>query len=143
VRLLRDAVPDTPMLIAAGGPRLLTLAARVADTVAFGWPPNTAVAAARQRIEVVRAAAGSRADDVELAAGLIAVGDGAQPWLERAGLTAAGLAAEGAVTVITGSPRQMIDELQRRRDALGLSYYTVPVQAAEQFAPVAAALAGR
>jgi hypothetical protein len=37
----------------------------------------------------------------------------------------------------------MADELQRRRDALDLSYFTVPMQAARHFAPVVDALAGR
>jgi alkanesulfonate monooxygenase SsuD/methylene tetrahydromethanopterin reductase-like flavin-dependent oxidoreductase (luciferase family) len=130
-------------MIAAGGPRLLALAAQVADTVAFGWAPTTDVAQARERIDIVRRAAGSRADDIELAAGLIAVGEDEQPWLVRAGLTPAGLAAAGAVTVLTGSTAAMADELQRRRDALDLSYFTVPMQAARHFAPVVDALAGR
>lgn len=143
LQILRDALPNTRLMIAAGGPKLLALAARTVDTVAFGWAPTTDVAQARERIDIVREAAGPRADDLELAAGLIAVGDGEQPWLARAGLTAAGLAADGAVTVVTGSSAQIADELQRRRDALGLSYFTVPMQAARQFAPVVEALAGR
>ncbi|MDQ2738115.1 MAG: hypothetical protein M3Y35_05745 [Actinomycetota bacterium] len=53
------------------------------------------------------------------------------------------LAARGAITVLTGTPRQMADELHRRRDALGLSYFTVPANAAESFAPVVAELANR
>jgi probable F420-dependent oxidoreductase len=143
VQLLRTALPQTRVMIAAGGPRLLALAAQVADTVAFGWAPTTDVAQARERIDIVRRAAGSRADDIELAAGLIAVGEDEQPWLVRAGLTPAGLAAAGAVTVLTGSTAAMADELQRRRDALDLSYFTVPMQAARHFAPVVDALAGR
>jgi hypothetical protein len=47
----------------------------------------------------VRAAA---AADVELAAGLIAVGEAAQPWLQRMGTDARTLAEQGAVTVLAG-----------------------------------------
>jgi probable F420-dependent oxidoreductase len=141
--LLRERLPDTVILVAAAGPRLLTLAAQKADTVAFGWPPTTDVAAARERIDLVRSSAPERADDIELAAGLIAVGYGDQPWLSRIGIDARTLAAAGAVTVLPGGPRQMADELQRRRDALGISYVTVPATCAEDFAPVVAELANR
>ncbi len=142
LHVLREALPRTHLLIAASGPKLLALAAQTADTVAFGWPPTTDLAQARERIGIVGDVAGSRVDDIELAAGLIAVGADEQPWLTRAGLTAAGLAADGAVTVLTGSPAQMVDELQRRRDALGVSYFTVPMQAARHFAPVVETLTG-
>jgi probable F420-dependent oxidoreductase len=142
IRLLREKLPDTALMLAASGPRLLALAARTADIVAFGWPPATNTAAARERVDLVRSAAGARADNLELAAGLIAVGDGdgEQPWLARMGTTASALAASGAVTVLTGTARQMADELQRRRDALDISYLTVPAGAAEAFAPVVAEL---
>lgn len=143
VDILRERLPDTRMLVAASGPTLLALAARTADTVAFGWPPYTDSAAARERIAIVEAAAGDRADQLELAAGLVAAGDGEHPWLSRMGTDAATLAGVGAVTVLTGTVRQMVHTVQQRRDDLGLSYYTVPSSDAESFAPLVAALAGR
>ncbi|MDQ2847773.1 MAG: LLM class flavin-dependent oxidoreductase [Actinomycetota bacterium] len=141
--LLRNTLPDTTIMVAASGPKLLTLAAHTADIIAFGWPPATDTAAARERIDIVRSAAGERAEDIELATGLIAVGDAKAPWLARMGTDARTLAGAGAITVLTGTARQMTDELQRRRDALGLSYVTVPADAAEIFAPVVAELANR
>ena len=141
--LIRRALPGTRVMVAATGPRLLALAARTADTVAFGWPPATDVAGARERVDIARTAAGERADDLELASGLIAVGEGEHPWLARMGTDAKTLAAVGAVTVLTGTVLRMADELERRRDALGLSYITVPAMAADRFAPVVARLAGR
>lgn len=141
--LLRDSLGKTRIMVAGSGPKLLALAARTADIVAFGWPPSTDTAAARKRIDLVRSAAGPRGADLELAAGLIAVGEGEQPWLTRMGTDARTLAERGAITVLTGTPRQMADELQRRRDALGLSYFTVPADAVETFAPVVAELADR
>jgi alkanesulfonate monooxygenase SsuD/methylene tetrahydromethanopterin reductase-like flavin-dependent oxidoreductase (luciferase family) len=134
VALLRERLPGTRILVAGSGPRLLRLAAQVADTVALGWPPATDIPAAQQKILAVREAAQGR--EVELAAGLIAVGDMDPPWLRRMGATAADLVTAGAVTVVTGSARQMADAIQRRRDALGISYVTVPSEAAEAFAPV-------
>jgi probable F420-dependent oxidoreductase len=143
VGMLRDRLPGTPIMIAAAGPKLLTFAARAADIVAFGWPPATDLAAALERIEIVRAAAGERVDAIELATGFVAVGEGRHPWLERMGTDARTLAAQGAITVLTGTPREMTDELQRRREATGLSYFTVPADAAETFAPVVEKLADR
>lgn len=141
--LLRDKLPGTTIMVAASGPKLLALASATADIVALGWPPATDAAAARRRIELVRTAAGERADEIELAAGLIAVGEAEQPWLARMGTDVRTLAATGAVTALTGTPREMADELQRRRDALGLSYVTVPATATEAFAPVVAELTNR
>jgi len=145
--LLDGAEPDfpsaghqVPILIAASGPRLLEFAAQAADIVAFGWPPDTDEDRARAVIDRVVTAAGGR--DIELAAGLIAVGDEQHPWLRRLGVDPAALAAAGAVTVVAGSPREIADTLLRRRDRLGLSYVTVPSASAEAFAPVVQLLAG-
>ena len=148
-RLLDGDEPDfpaatarVPILIAASGPRLLRHAAQHADIIALGWPPTTTPDQARPLLDQVRNAAGDRIDDLELAAGLIAVGDEQHPWLQRMGLDARTLAAADAVTVIAGTPQQMADTLRRRRDTLGLSYITVPAQSAEAFAPVVELLAG-
>jgi alkanesulfonate monooxygenase SsuD/methylene tetrahydromethanopterin reductase-like flavin-dependent oxidoreductase (luciferase family) len=137
--LLRERLPDTPVMVAASGPKLLTLAARSADIVAFGWPPATDLAAARDRVDLVRSAAGGRDD----ATGLIAVGEGEHPWLTRVGTDARTLAAHGAVTVLRGTAREMADELQRRRDVLGLSCFTVSADDSDPFATVVAELADR
>jgi probable F420-dependent oxidoreductase len=136
------AAGRVPILIAASGPRMLRYAAQHADIVALGWPPTTTQDQARQLIEGVRAAAGDRFDQLELAAGLIAIGDDHHPWLERMGVDASSLAAAGAVTVAAGSPQQMADVLSRHRDTLGLSYLTVPAQSMDAFAPVVELLAG-
>ncbi|MGH3263372.1 MAG: LLM class flavin-dependent oxidoreductase, partial [Trebonia sp.] len=136
------AAGRVPILIAASGPRLLSYAARHADAVAFGWPPTTTAEQARPLIDRVRDAAADRPDEIELAAGLIAVGDDEHPWLRRLGVDRGQLASAGAVTVVTGTPRQMADTLLARRDSLGLSYLTVPIQSAETFAPVVELLTG-
>ena len=41
-----------------------------------------------------------------------------------------------------GTPDEICEELQRRRDAFGISYITVPDNAFEAFAPVVAKLTG-
>lgn len=143
VELLRSRVPGLPILTAASGPRLLRLAGALADVVAFGWAPTTTVDEAAPRVEAVRAAAADRPDAPELAVGLVGVGDYVVPYLARSGLDAAGLAARDAISVVHGSPGAMADQLEQRRDALGLSYVTVPAEAMDAFAPVVERLAGR
>lgn len=139
IGLLRERLPDTPLLVAASGPRLLRLAARLGDTVALGWPPTTTIAQARERVDMVRTVSAG----VELATGLIAVGEAAQPWLQRMGTDARTLAEQGAVGALVGSVAQMVERVLQLRDELGVSYFTVPVSAMTDFAPVVAELAGR
>ena len=54
-----------------------------------------------------------------------------------------GLDVSDTLALLGGTPRQMADELQRRRDALGVSYFAVSEAFAEPFAPVAELLVGR
>lgn len=143
IDLLRRRVPGQALLVAASGPRLLAYAGRTADSVALGWPPDTDVAAAYERVAAVSRGAHGRAEHPELAAGLVAVGDVGVPYLMHQGTGPRLLAAHNAVSVVTGSPRAMADQLLRRRDALGVSYVTVPTEAMDAFAPVVELLAGR
>jgi len=132
-----------PILVAGGGPRLLALAAREADSVALGWPPDTTETAARQIVERTRQAAPDRFDDLELNSTLLAVGDDPPPWLRQYGFDPVQLLRDGAVTVLGGTPRQMADTLLRRRDTLGVSYLATSTAFAEVLAPVVDELAGR
>ena len=84
------------------------------------------------------------ADDIELAMNLFVVGDEVPPGIERfIGASAAELAAADSLTVLRGSGHDMVDELQRRRDAFGVSYLSVNAAFLDQLAPVVARLAGQ
>ncbi|MGH2560362.1 MAG: TIGR03621 family F420-dependent LLM class oxidoreductase [Thermomicrobiales bacterium] len=74
--------PRPPLMVAGSGRRMLELAAREADIVALGFPPDTTEASAAAKIGWMRAAAGARFDQVELNLNLIAV-DGQVPRLVR------------------------------------------------------------
>lgn len=139
-----DGDRRTPVLIAAGGPNALALAARAADAVTLAAPAlagrDHLVAMAAQ----LRAAAGARADDIEIAINLFAVGDEIPPWTQRfIGADHATLVAHDSQTLLRGTPAEMTDELQRRRDAYGVSYVSVNGAFLEQFAPVVERLAGQ
>lgn len=125
--------PHVPLLVAGGGPRMLALAGREADTVALGLPPDATREVVEERIGLVRGAAGQR--DIEINVNLMAVGD-AVPAPLQGRIDPSALADAGSVAVLTGSPAEMAEQLRRRRDDLGISYVLVGLELVEAFAPV-------
>jgi probable F420-dependent oxidoreductase len=130
-----------PILVAAGQPRLLGIAAREADIVAIAAAP--AAGGYEQAIERLRQAAPDRFDRIELCMNLFAAGAGLHPMVARTGMTLEQLVQSGSPAVLTGSPDEMVEQLQRARDRLGISYVNVWDGWAEGFAPVVERLAGR
>ena len=88
----------------------------------------------------LRELAGAR--DPELLLNVFAVGDEIPPWMAQFLGDVTNLPPD-TLALLRGTPRQMADELQRRRDTLGVSYFAVSEAFAEPFAPVAGLLAGR
>ena len=136
--------PHPPMLIAAAGDRMLELAGREADIVAFGIQPAATEADLSSRIDLLKAAAGDRFDQIELNMNLMGVGERSHPWMEqRLGLTADKLREIGAVSCLFGTVDDMCDQLEFRRERLGLSYLLVGDAFIDDFAPVVNRLTGR
>jgi hypothetical protein len=48
-----------------------------------------------------------------------------------------------SLMILRGNPQEIVGELKRRRDRLGISYVTVNALLMEEFAPVVELLAGR
>lgn len=155
--------PRPPIVIGGNGPRLLTLAAREADIVGFtgitfargGTEPDMSAwraAQVDQRVRLVRDAAGARHDALELNA-LVqrvivtddrrsAAAELAAEWKSRRGaLTAEEIL--DAPYALLGTVDQLVEDLQRRRERWGISYYIVFERFAEAFAPVVARLNDR
>jgi alkanesulfonate monooxygenase SsuD/methylene tetrahydromethanopterin reductase-like flavin-dependent oxidoreductase (luciferase family) len=159
-----DDLPPMPRPVQPGGPpiligatrrRMLQLAARYADIIgledhqfaerATSSPTVTAADCAEQ-VAIVRAAAGARFDDIELNvfAARVAVTDAQQASF-------AALAAEldlplevvrASPSFLVGSVEAIVDQLQERRERLGVSYIMVFDRVMDAFAPVVARLAG-
>ena len=148
--------PRPPLAIGAGGPRMLGLAAREADIVGLipgfserGWHlfGQATEKATAEKIERIREAAGDRFERLEI-----------NIWLASAGLAGSGnsllgsaaAAIMGAATAVYSSPYVLYgtlgsirERLQRRREELGISYYTLPSRSMESMAPLVEALAGK
>ena len=136
--------PHPPILLAGSGRQMLALAAREANIIALGLPPDATAAAVEQRIDWIREAAGARFDQIELNLNLMAVGEQVPRYVSaQLNLSAAKLAQLGAITAVVGTPDEMCATLIERRERLGISYLLVGDELAETFAPVVERLAGR
>ena len=143
VRVL-DGDRHTPILIAAGGPKARALAAAHADIVTLAAGPLASREEIARMVTDVRDKAGDRAGSIEFASNIFVVGEQVPSWVQNfIGADAATLIAHDSLTMLRGTPTEMADELQRRRDALGISYVSVNEIFLEEFAPVVERLAGR
>lgn len=139
-----DGESHTPVMLAAGGPRTLTLAAEKADIVTVGGGPLAGHEVVREKIESLRRAAGQRADAIEISMNVFVVGDQAPPWIEQfLGTDAAAMREANSLGMLRGSPQDMVDELERRREEFGASYITVQGAFMEAAAPVVEKLSGK
>ena len=150
--------PWPPILIGGGGKRVLSIAAREADivgingTMAGGAVDAEALAsmtadAVDTKVGIVRAAAGERMASIEInvRAFFVAVTDSRQATAEAIAKSLSFSAADVLDTpfALIGTPAQIAEDLQLRRDRWGFSYIIVGAEDAESFAPVVAELAGK
>ena len=148
--------PHPPITIGGGGRRILSLAAREADTVSLNPralpdgtldQTDTSAAAVARKIDWVRAAAGERFDRLELNIGVtgVAITDdrrgAAQEFAARSGGDEE--RALDSPFMLIGSVEQIVEDLQARRERYGVSYITAPERLMETLAPVVARLAGK
>ncbi|WP_020420658.1 TIGR03621 family F420-dependent LLM class oxidoreductase [Amycolatopsis sp. ATCC 39116] len=132
--------PAPPIMVAGSGTRLLRLAAQEADIVAVHTSSEEEL---RERLPVLREAAGARFDELELSVNVFAIGDGPLPeWMRQFGIDPATARDNTNPAVLTGDTATVVDTLRRRRDELGLSYVTVNAHALEAAIPVVERLAG-
>jgi probable F420-dependent oxidoreductase len=150
--------PLPPIMIGGGSRRILELAAREADIVSLNFNNRSGMLgpdgvssgteeATLEKIGWIREAAGKRLEDLELEVGAYFT------VVTKEGRAAAeafggpmGISAEAVLAsphALMGTPEEIIDILQGRRDRMGISYITVPDREMEGFAPVVKALAGQ
>ncbi|HUR22416.1 MAG TPA: TIGR03621 family F420-dependent LLM class oxidoreductase [Acidimicrobiales bacterium] len=149
--------PRPPLLLAGGGRRMLSLAAREADIVGF----NANLAAGevgpamarqglaerfRERVVWVREAAGERFEELELHCHTFLCMVGGDPRSVAAVMAGPlGVTPEEAMQVpmaLVGTVDELCDVLHERRTEFGFSYWSIPANAYEAFAPVVSRLCG-
>jgi probable F420-dependent oxidoreductase len=150
-----------PIAIGGGGPRILGLAARQADIVAFNLnnsagklssngPRSSTAEATQEKIGWVRDAAGDRFDALQLEIGAyfsIITDDAEAAAASLGDMTRGMFDLPVADTlnhphVLIGSVDEVCDRLVGRRETYGFSYITIREADLEAFAPVVARLAG-
>jgi probable F420-dependent oxidoreductase len=142
--------PHPPIMIGGRQQRMLALAGREADIVGISMLDRTLPATQRrpfsEKVDWVRAAAGSRYADIELQAMVaeVEIGTSASESIERVaarlGVPPADVLESPAV--LAGDVSAVIDQLQAWRDRSDLSYFVLRPRAIDAMAPVVAKLAG-
>ena len=129
----------TPVAMAVHGPRARALALELADTVTFS------VGAAETRAQVTALAKEVRAQrDVELALHVPVVGTSVAPFMASAReMDPEVLARADSLAVLPSDPEAAVEEVERRREEIGYTYFVIGADSAEALAPVVARLASR
>ncbi len=146
-----------PLMLAGGKEKILTLAASEADIVGINPGLTAGVIDERagatatpnatdQKLEWIKAAAGSRMNDIELQTRvhMAAIVDNREELAESIG-PALGLSAQDALDsphALMGTVDQCIEQVQQWRERWGISYVGFSHDAVGQMAPVVEALAG-
>lgn len=95
-------------------------------------PPLATRGEVRAVVDEVRAAAGDRADDVEFAMNVFAVGERLPSWVEQfLGVDSAALSEGDSLVLLRGGA----DELQCRGEELGITCFSVHASSLDRFAP--------
>jgi alkanesulfonate monooxygenase SsuD/methylene tetrahydromethanopterin reductase-like flavin-dependent oxidoreductase (luciferase family) len=132
--------PDlhTSVVMAVRGPKALALAAEIADTATFALMPDDTRAETTQAVRAFRPTR-----DVELSQHVAVVGDTVAPHMAPPDIDTAALRAADSLAILTDDPAAAAEELQRRREEIGFSYFVFGAIAADTLAPVVAELAGK
>ena len=149
--------PHPPILIGAGAPRMLALAAREADIISINFDLNagevgpdvvktgTAELTA-QKVQIIRGAAGDRFDDIELSVTIFmgAITDDRRGVAEMVG-SSFGQPPEMVLEsphLLAGTVDEIVEELQAMRERLGFSYIVFGGGSHNAMVPVVERLAG-
>ena len=132
--------PDlhTPVVMAVHGPKAQALAADLADTVTFALMPSEARADMERLVRDFRALR-----DVELSQHVAVIGDAVAPFMAPPDTDPAALRSADSLAILPDDPAAAAEEVQRRREEIGFSYFVFGAGSAETLAPVVAALAGQ
>jgi alkanesulfonate monooxygenase SsuD/methylene tetrahydromethanopterin reductase-like flavin-dependent oxidoreductase (luciferase family) len=132
--------PDvhTPVAMAVAGPKAQALAAELADTVTFVMAQTETRARTAQRVRQF-----DNARALELALHVPVIGDAVAAFMASPDTDPAAVRAADSLAFLPADPSAASDEILRRRDELGFSYFVFGADTARVLEPVVAELAGR
>jgi alkanesulfonate monooxygenase SsuD/methylene tetrahydromethanopterin reductase-like flavin-dependent oxidoreductase (luciferase family) len=135
--------PDlhTQVVMAVGGPQAQRLATEVADTVNFVMPQTEPRAVTAQRVRAFEQGLDGR--DVEFALHVPVIGDGVAPFMASPDTDPVAVREADALAFLPGEPAAAAEEIYRRREETGFSYFVFGADVAGPLAPVVAELTGR
>jgi len=148
-----------PIMVGGGSQRVLTMAGRLADIASFNFDNSSGMIGpagvassmpeiTAQKVQWVKdgaAAAGRDVPELEIGCYFTFVVPQAEPVAEQFG-KAFGMTAAQVMEyphALIGPVDALCDEILRRREVYGISYFTVGDQNLDAFAPVVARLAGK
>ncbi|HEY4017121.1 MAG TPA: LLM class flavin-dependent oxidoreductase, partial [Pseudonocardiaceae bacterium] len=121
-----------------GGPKAQALAAELADTVTFVMPQIETRAATMQRVQRFDNRRGA-----ELALHVPVIGDSVAAFMAGPDTDPTAVRAADSLLFLPSDPSAAAEEIQRRREEIGFSYFVFGADVAGALAPVVAELAGR
>ena len=149
--------PHPPILMGAGGTRMLKLAVEHADIIGMlpamlpegGFDDAISDEAFAAKAYTIRQYAGDRFDDIELnmLVQMFGVTDDREAEIERRrvemGIEPGDMGWFDSPMVYIGSVEQIVERMRDVRERIGISYFAIFEPMMEEFAPVVKALAGR
>ena len=138
LRELDGSALHTPVAMAVAGPKAQALAAELADTVTFVMPQIEKRAETMQRVRQFDNRRG-----LELALHVPVIGDSVAPFMAGPDTDTAAVRAADSLAFLPSDPSAAAEEIQRRREEIGFSYFVFGADVAGALAPVVAELAER
>jgi alkanesulfonate monooxygenase SsuD/methylene tetrahydromethanopterin reductase-like flavin-dependent oxidoreductase (luciferase family) len=138
LRALDGEQAHTPVAMAVIGPKARALAAEIADTVTFAMAPNEPRAVVTQRVREFHTDR-----DVEHSMHSPVIGSTVSPFMAPPDTDTAALRAADSLAYLSPDPAAAADELRRRREETGISYFVFGANVADTFAPLVAELTGQ
>ena len=138
LRELDGSQGHTPVAMAVIGPKARALAGEIADTVTFAMAPDEPRAAVVERVSDFHITR-----DVELSMHIPVVGDAVSPFMAPPDTDPTALRLADSLAYLPPDPSAAADELRRRREETGITYFVIGANAADALAPLVAELAGR
>src|SRR6201999_3644307 len=108
------------------GPKARALAAEIADTVTFAMAPNEPRTAVVQRVRDFHTTR-----DIELSMHIPVVGNAVSPFMAPPDTDTTALRAADSLAYLSSDPAAAADELRRRRDETGISYFVFGANVAD------------